>query len=221
MKTKPLIIVVLLMLATGLLAKQPTPSSNTVVDFDSKSKAVTVNDRGHYKTYFLSMTAVITINGVKATEDDLAEGMAVSAIALSDSKTIRQLDVFSTPDSTQTSDAKEGVAAVVPISKAKADELAKKLSGTFWKRNEDPRAWVSLNADGTATAGWHWGTGSWKVIGKLTILLKIRSYDMSGKRHGETLQLNPELTKAGSYPRIYSPTKAMLRKVAQTDPGSQ
>lgn len=216
MKTRTLILAVLLTLVAGLQAQQTSTKQITAVD--TAKNTVTLSDQSHVKTYNLAMMAEVTINGAKATVGELAVGMRVLSLSLADSTTIRKLEAFNLPVSAQTGPKKKSPSVppppTAPILNAEADELTKKLPGTFWKRNEDPKGWVCLNANGTATAGWHNKQGSWEVVGKLTILLKITSKAMNGAAPGEILTLNPELTKAGGYPRIDSPTQAMLDRVA-------
>jgi hypothetical protein len=113
------------------------------------------------------------------------------------------------------------------ISQAEADSLTRQLAGTFWTSpfGKPGRQWFSLNADGTATAGWHDLVGSWKVVAPLTIELRITGHDING--HASTLlHFDSSLSHGGHTERINAPTQAMRDKVANKNvarraPGSK
>jgi hypothetical protein len=219
MKAQPLILF-LLMLAAGLLA-QETSNVKLITAVDKTKNTLTMSDRGEIKAYNLAMTVEITINGSKAKVSDLAIGMKILNLTLSDAITIRKLEAFRTPDTAQGTDAdKDNPTVPAPPPREDKNAFREKLAGTFWTypwsadKQPKEKCWFSLNADGTATAGWHNMAGSWRVLGDLTVQIRITGHSINGGVAGR-LHFNSSLTEAGKgVNRIDPPTQAMLDKVA-------
>jgi hypothetical protein len=107
-------------------------------------------------------------------------------------------------------------AGPAPITQEEKEELKKNLSGTFWTYGDGKaeKDWYCLNADGTATAGWHDLAGSWRIIGSFTIELKITGHSIQGASPPYIVIFDPALTQGGGTRRINPPTQAMLNRVA-------
>ncbi|MEA3186200.1 MAG: serine protease Do [Chthoniobacter sp.] len=100
---------------------------------------------------------------------------------------------------------------------AGADRLARRLEGTYWTvpypHLAQGKDWFSLNAGGTATAGWHDMPRSWKAVSDIKI-----SLDILGSGAKRELHFNSTLTDAtdnyrDNYHRIAKPTPEMMEKV--------
>jgi hypothetical protein len=218
-------LIVLMMMVSGIgmpgigaLAANPPM---VVVSVDPKASTVTINELGQTKVYHMDPFGTVYRNGVESSLKDLAAGMVVNSLSLSDPDTINELKVSETaqPAAPNTGGTQYGSALPVPELAA----LMAKVGNSYWTSSpgttSSPSSWLYLAADGKVVDAYHphW-LGKWTLADRYTLLLQDDAMQLSGAQRPSLFKFNASYTVAGDWVRQPVPTAEMQSKVARMNP---
>ena len=139
---------------------------------------MTLQMRGNLTSIRSRSDTEVMINGVTMAFKDLEPGMRIT-LTMAEPGVAARIEAsgdLAFPAATGAESKPAGTAD--QKSSDPREALRSKLAGTTWDwpdlRMSKGKAWFRLNADGSATAGWHPVPGFWHVVSGDTIELRIR-----------------------------------------------
>ena len=191
------------------------PDESKICSIDRTLQMLTLLHDKQLQTVRVRSDAVIMINGVSATFDQLTTSM-IAKVTLAEPGVAQKIDATgalpeATPASTLPSPQVSGASTPIAPSDSSAvspDDstpaaLAKRLAGTTWAEPDgNKKKWIHFNEDMTIKTGWFRELRPWKVTDGHT----IDSVAPSNSQHW-TLTFNADFSEA------VSPTGAIFRRI--------
>jgi hypothetical protein len=206
------------LLVLGMPAIGASPAAgnppSVVISVDPNASTVTISEVGQTKVYHMDPFGTVYLNGEESSLKQLAAGMVVSSLSLSDPTTITEIKASETA---QPATSQTGAQYQSALPAPELAALMAKVGNSYW--SSSPKVWIYLAADGKVVDGYHerW-LGKWMLADRYTLLLMDDAMQVSGAQRPSLFKLNASYTIAGDWVRQPVPTTEMQSKVANLSP---